>query len=618
MTVERATPPASRVREAFRPVGRAVFSEPFEQGRLRLDGTPPIERQLAVIALVTLVGLMVVLLFGGVFRHATLFRLADTGGRWAFVPLPILPLTLVALFAGWLALLWGAMRGRLVVALAGAVAFLIMNGTLGRLGAEPGDSLAARWAPVLGRVGYLTAFGVVVAYGLVNLRPAWGRRARPVALVLLAAALAALFGSLLWQSLHDFSRGLPAQGTLVLDGAVEDLATALFPVVLLSAAVLVDFSYNLATAVTSPALELRALTVKVAVAALILAKLWIQLGSHLDQWRQFLRVSPSGLLWVVVSVAAFGAVAFLWRRSLRRRPVSEATEEAVKERIIYAGILAEVLVAFVVTTLASAASSAFAQTNSRAVLHFLDDLFRFTNRHSVLARTIPWIVLLLAGLALAARGRTHSRRELGLGLLLLGAWNTPFYALAYVGIRFQYSSPLLDIVLTVAVAAALLARWRHIDRFEAVALGVVVVFSWLVFQRGDFFAALVNGPLSFLGVTSAAVVVFGIVYTLLADSAVASGDGRWFPRDSRLLLYLGYLALSVTLLVWISITHPVSDIQSQVSANGFSDIGIPLAAWLVIRRPMTRREAEVEALPAEAAAFEVDDEEPPPAPIFTE
>src|SRR5207244_1421598 len=117
--------------------------------------------------------------------------------------------------------------------------------------------------------------------------------------------------------------------------------------------------------------------------------------------------------------------------------------------------------------------------------------------------------------------------------------------------------------------------------------------------RGDFFSALFSGPLSFLGVTSAAVVVFGIVYTLLADSAVASGTGRWFPRDSRLLLYLGYLVLSVTLLAWLSIIHPVSDIQAAVSANGFSDIGIPLAAWLVIRRPMTRREAEVEALPAE-------------------
>jgi hypothetical protein len=158
----------------------------------------------------------------------------------------------------------------------------------------------------------------------------------------------------------------------------------------------------------------------------------------------------------------------------------------------------------------------------------------------------------------------------------------------------------------------LIERWRHIDRYEAVALIVITLFTWLAFSRGDFLTAIANGPLGFLGLPASVLVVFGIGYTLLADSAMASGSSGSFPRDSRVLIYLGFLVLSTAVLAWLDVTHVVSNLQDTVSSNGFADIGIPFAAWLVIRRPMTRREAIEAALPSEAAAFEVDDLEAPP------
>jgi len=178
-------------------------------------------------------------------------------------------------------------------------------------------------------------------------------------------------------------------------------------------------------------------------------------------------------------------------------------------------------------------------------VRFLNAVNRFTFRHATTVRAIPWVILLGIGLWLVFRGRTGARRELGLGLFLMGAWNTPFYVLGVLGVRFQFSNPLLDIVFTLGVALVLVVRWRHIDRFEAVALMVVVVFSWLAFSRGDFITAIANGPLGFLNLSVVAV-VFGIVFTLLADSAMASGSSRQFPRDSRPLLYLGFLVLSTT------------------------------------------------------------------------
>jgi hypothetical protein len=609
----------ARTRAALRPIGRTLFSEPFEQGRLRIGGVPGIERQLAVGAIVALGGMLLVLLVGDAFRHATLARLNDLDDRWTFAPLTLLPVAVVALGVGWLVFLWGAMRGSLWVALAGGVVHLLVNGTIGRVSSGGiGESTIVRLGPGINRGGYIATFCVVVVFALVNLRPSWGRRARYVALPLLAGSLAAMYGTVLLLALNAFTHGFPSLATLVLGDNVDSISTMLQPMILLAAVVLVDFSYNFATAYTSPGLELRGATVKAALAVLIAVKLWFELLSHLGEWGTYARVSVSGVVWVVVSAIALGAIGLGWRAMLRRRRLGEAGEERIKERIIYIGIAAEVVASFIVNALNTAASTVFTQTSSHGALRFIDSIERFTFRNSLTVRAIPWVILLLLGLWLVFRGRTAGRRELGLGLLLLGAWNSPFYVLAAFGVRFQYSNPLLDIVVTVGIAAVLLVRWRHIDRFEAVALAVLTVFSWLAFTRGDFISAIVSGPLAFLGLTSAAVVVFGIAYTLFADSAITSASTRQFPRESRLLLFLGFLLLSTTVLAWIEITHPVSNLQFTVSANGFGDIGIPFAAWLIIRRPVTRREAAETALPSEAAAFEVDDREPPPAPAFHE
>jgi hypothetical protein len=609
----------ARAREVAAPVGRTLLFEPYEQGRLRLEGAPPVaDRTLAMGALIALVALLGVLAFGDAFRHGTLVRLADTSGRWAFVPLSLLPIVVVGVFFGWLSFLWGAMRCGVLVAVAAALTFLIVNGPIGRVSGGVGEGLVVRWAPTLGRVGYVVTAGVVVLYAFVSLRSSWGRRAKPVALPLLFLALAAMFGPVLWTALYQFSHGIPPQTTLTLDGTFGSITVFLEPMLLLAAVALVDFAYSFANAVTAPALELRGRTVKIAVAALIGAKLWITLVRHRDEWGSYLRVSPTGLVWVGVSVGALAAVASAWRRHLRRRPVSEAEEESVKELLIYVGIAAEALLGIIVLALTNAGASIAVQTGSRGAAHFVNAMARFSARHAAQVRSVPWAVLLLVGLVLLLRSGSHRRRELALGLVLLGAWNLPFFVLATLHVHFQYSNPLLDIVVTVAAGVALIVRWRHVDRFEAVALGVVVVFSWMAFTRGDFVSAVASTVLSPFGITSAVVVVFGIAYSLVADSAFTANASRAFPRGSRVLLWLGYLTLSTAALAWLAITHSVDTTITTFGVNGFADIGIPLAAWLVIRRPLTRREAEVEALPAEAAAFEVDDEEPPPAPIFTE
>jgi len=116
---------------------------------------------------------------------------------------------------------------------------------------------------------------------------------------------------------------------------------------------------------------------------------------------------------------------------------------------------------------------------------------------------------------------------------------------------------------------------------EALGVGGLVVFAWLVLSRGDWLAA-VGGV---LGLPALIVVVFGVVWSLLADSSFANADTRRFPRRSRALLWIGYLVLSLSLLNWLEHSHRHAS-TAHIDA-GFFLLGIPVAAWLAIRRPFS-------------------------------
>ena len=127
-----------------------------------------------------------------------------------------------------------------------------------------------------------------------------------------------------------------------------------------------------------------------------------------------------------------------------------------------------------------------------------------------------------------------------------------------------------------------LVRRRRVPATLSVLLTAVVVFSWLVMSRADYVSFL--GGL--LGLPVVVVVVFGILYSLASDSAFASESSKRLPRDARPMLLVGYLLLSVVILHWLEVTHETTNLDASI---GFFRIGIPLAAWLVGRRLVTRR-----------------------------
>ena len=127
------------------------------------------------------------------------------------------------------------------------------------------------------------------------------------------------------------------------------------------------------------------------------------------------------------------------------------------------------------------------------------------------------------------------------------------------------------------VVVVLVVRRRTVPASTSVLLAVLVVFSWLVTSRGDY----ISFAGSLLGLSSVVVLAFGVVYSLVSDSAFASESSRFLPRDSRPMLFVGYTLGSVALVHWVEVTH---EPQNLLPVIAFTRIAIPLAAWMVGRR----------------------------------
>jgi hypothetical protein len=189
------------------------------------------------------------------------------------------------------------------------------------------------------------------------------------------------------------------------------------------------------------------------------------------------------------------------------------------------------------------------------------------------------LAALVVGVLLVRRRRTDFQRELGSGLVVLGAWTLPTFVMQLGDYRVGFSTWLMDIVLTLGIAAYAAWRWRRLGSAETVTLVALTVFSWLALSQGDWLA-FIGGLLGLPGIF---VVVVGIVLTVATDAGFTAASSRRLPRGSRVLLFVGYLLLSVTLLHWTEVAHTTTSSAGQ-GYTGFLIVGIPWGGWLVGRR----------------------------------
>jgi hypothetical protein len=580
---ERRGNPISRLRAGLRAIYDGVIEDPVRAGHIRIDDLDLAERQAALVGILAVGTLLISIVFNELWRRGALVYLASLSGHAYFVPAALLPFTVFALFLAWSALLWGAVNSSPRVLLAATVTFVLIDAPLGRpLLSRLSTDTSVEVGPLLARVGYFAVPAVLVLYALTHLRPTLAKRVRPFVLGALLLALAANFGGQLWSHATQLRNGISPSLPLLMHNTLSNAQDLLVPAVTIAGLALITFAYDVGEASAIATWTAVATMVRWALAALLAVKLWFQLISQVGEWRSYISSSPLGVLTALVALGLFAAVA-VWARRLE---VSKEAGEAAKERLIYGTALLLAAPILAVLLVKSIADFVITQTSATGIAKWFSSL--------PITHWIPyenaalWAMALVVGIFLLKREpRKIFHREAGVGLLMIATWCLIFFSFQLLNYELPLRETALDIGLTTGVLLYTILRWRAIDATRALGLIALLVFSWLVASKGDY-VVIVGG---LLPVSQGFLFVFGMISTLATDSGFTAGDTKYFPRSGRTLLWVGYLLLSLTIVNWLSATHS-SGITDQTIQKGLFFLGLPLAAWLVIRQPFGREVME--------------------------
>lgn len=552
-----------------------LLGAPIREGRLRVRGLHPVLRVATMVGLVALAGMLGSLLFNEAWRYGELSYLSSVSGRAVFVPIALIPITLGGLCLAWMLILSGTLQASLAIRILGSAFFLTTTAFISDpLLVELSNRTGVSVTKVLIRVSFLAVPVLVALYSAASRRRAWEPKARTITIVGICTCLAIFFGANFWLYLYEADSGLGATLPTLMSGNILSLQYLLIPLVYLGAVGVIEFSYGVAEAAAVPAWAAGRDVARVVVLAFIAIKLWIQLFSHLREWATYVSSRPSGFLFTLYAVVLFGVIGAL-TRSMPRDPDGF---ENTKERVVLVLIMALAL-ANLFNVLAISG------------IEFLS--IQFGVNPSPLERVYPsgavldWgpvvlsVLVLAAGIFLLIRDDLKERYgDWAIALTMVGVWSLPLNLMGLANYYPGFNYALLDLFVTIAAAGYILARWGSISTVTAVRLGAVVAFSWLFATKGDFLS-IIGG---WFGLASVAVLVFGILFTLLAGSSFALEETDRLPARARPLIWVGYLLLSATMLNWLLTAHD-SEISGLFGSDAILRIGIPLAVWFLLRRP---------------------------------
>jgi hypothetical protein len=569
------SPSSGTARPSLRPVWETAFKDPVEDGHLRLKGMSPVVRQVAIVGVSMLVLLLISVLFSERWRQGELLFLDTSSGRPEFLPTGVLPVTLVALAFAWIVLSIGALHGARWVRAIVALLFLATASALGRAAAfEVGDSLALKIGPETIRVAFFTVPGLLLLSCLVPDR--FYRRFRWLWLVLTPVAVAVMFMTHLWVHLAFLDAGFEAHTAALVSGSVADVRGLLTPLIFASGLLVIDFGLDVAKGIALSGRTMAARWVKVLLAAVVVVKLGVQLFP-VSEWITYVQRRPVSVARTLLSVGALGLAGW-W--IARHRSNEEATDRN-KERLLYGASFMLSVPTLLSMLAVSVGVFLTVQLSNASGYRLIRDfpttgLFQYGRIVLAAAAVLLGIYLLRErppGTGPLTGGA--ARRQLGAGVLLIGAWVLPSVIAEAFDIQLGFHDGLFDILLTFAVAAFMVTRWAQLTSTQAVTGLAIVLFSWVVMTKGDWIS--IGGRA--IGLPEVLIVVFGIGFSLLGDCQFTARSSRSLPQASRSLLWVGYLLLSVTIFHWFVVVHAVDD-SEQLADVGYFYLGMPLAAWL--------------------------------------
>lgn len=597
------TPAPPTVRAVFRTLWLLVAGswETFVWGNIRagsvsVAGTPRSFRFLIRFALWLTIGLVVALLFADVWRRVSplvpmLFYSDSLSGLYA--PQILVPLTIGLLTLAWTYLVGGALHapwwGKLVVLLLLVVFDLSFSlqlltslpEVLGLLGLQAGGAL---WL-ILALLAHVA--GWIVLLGLFILR--WRRPVRPgiefpallatLALIVFSSYYGTLAGSQAFQSTTTAT-------ALQLSNTLDTISIFLMPFLLLSGAGVAGFGMNLTGDLTgrlgaTRAVESRWLR-RLWISGLLVFMLWrlsaLWIGPLLS--RAFVAPGAGALLAI-----GFGCLLYL---VLRRRPAAGQLPGWVvpAAAVLLYGLLFVVQLIGSAEAIVAAVLIAGGLSSDRLQAVF-NSLFAFIARdNEVFVAGLVFVFGVV--LWLSARLRRRPLPAAGLFAWIFSAWLL-FWVFTRHGqvlgrLSFQYRDLEAFMAPLLLIALLLAAVTRRLSRRALLHLTAAAVLFWLL-ESQSWLSDPLSPVFGLLGAQSFFISVSIFLNVMQAGEQFALNDDlEGFPRQSRAQLYFGYALLTVITVNWLAASHnaPAIAQQSQIAANGFIAIGLPLAFWALL------------------------------------
>jgi hypothetical protein len=575
---------------------RIVAWDSLKEGLIDLRPLSPTARLLAVLGLVLIGFFLAGIVFSDPLRFSGTLEPVAAGSDWTrglYAPSPAIPLTLISYALAWALLLTGALR---VHGLArwGILAAFVLFGLQGlvdpSLRAIVASEQGSGWL-VLG----LQAAALVLLVGGFVVLP---RRHLPLwADFVFALLVVAIFvGVNLYVSVQaQLASGIAWVSDYTVPGTILGARILTVPFVFISAYGMANFAIAASSwAAQSAQRATASWVVTVLLVALIVARLAdISLGAFLPA------PQPEQLWsWAGAALTAAGLVPIArWRQG------QEAGK--VPPRLLNTLIVGLLLVPLMLTVAITVAAFLIAATAPPA-----DTLAR-TNQFFDAVRaagesyqgSFSLVVALSAlGIALAAAARKRFTVA-AFGFIL--AWTRAVWWFMEPGrpleiMRYRYED--MDAVLTLGLALITLyylAR-RRLTPERGVRLFGLVFLAWILRQT-DF----IDNPLAiFFSLAGISYLVFGILWGVLtAGGQFANASTPQFPRTNRLLLYVGYVLMTVLIAHWFLVTNHVfmRVLQSDWGITGFTIFGLALAYLVFVeggRALLKRSEAESAERPA--------------------
>jgi hypothetical protein len=553
----------------------------------------PLNRTLRLLTLIGF-GLTLVFLFSMLFSDI----LRQSGARLPLpalagdarpyqVPAPAVPLTLMALVLGWSYTLTGALHARPLARWGALLAFILVAGT--NFATGNGYSLTlANWG-----IGVWMVMAEGTAWlGLLACFILLPRRKLPPALqfTIVTTLVSGLFLVTLLGAVILESRTGVVYVTRVLANQTISTFLIIIPLLVYAGLEMVDFALAVThwTVGTVTRLVTGRLLIGVLLLVLIarlagLATVIVDAGPVLQPW-----LARAGAAVFCGGLALIG----LWRRW---QPVgSPVPLPAIFAMAFLVVFLLRIPIlyggSFMVPILLSLYQSIEAAERGDQYLAAISTLSQLEVQYRPLI--VVGVGLLVAWLA---RRRTPSLATFGLIL----AWGALLSWLTSDGqplVALRFGPGHVDTVLLFGFTA-LTGYWlvrRTLTQQRTLGLLAAALLMWLLTQT-DFLDNPFSPLFQFAG---GAFLVFAIFWGVLTGGSFVNSDSPAFPRTGRLLIYLGYVLLTVAVTHWYVISHDI--IQQSVQnlwtmGEGFVTYGLPLAYLALVEGCGRLLEAEQES-----------------------